>query len=42
VVRWFLDADDKPDSHQSLISLLRFGQFAMFLEICMQIHSVVQ
>jgi len=29
VVRWFLDADDNP------------GSFTMFLEICMQIYSVI-
>ena len=40
MVRWFLDADDDPDSHQNL--LLLFGPFTIFLEICMQIHSVVK
>jgi len=40
VVRWFLDADDNPDSYQKPILLL-FGLFTMFLEICMQIYSVV-
>ena len=39
VVRWFLDADDSPNSHQYLILL--FGLFTMFLEICMQIYSMV-
>jgi len=39
VVRWFLDADDNPDSHQNLI--INFGPFTMFLAICMQIYSVV-
>jgi len=39
-VKWFLDANDNPDSHQNLITLL-FGPFTMFLEICMLIHSVV-
>ena len=34
-----MDADDKPDSHQNLI--ITFWPFTMFLEICMQIHSVV-
>jgi len=33
VVRSFLDADDNPDPHQN--------PFTMFLEICMQIYSVV-
>jgi len=37
-MRWFLDADDNPDSHQNLIT---FGPFTMFLEISMQIHYVV-
>jgi len=39
VVRWFLDPDDSPNSHQYLILL--FGLFTMFLEICMQIYSMV-
>jgi len=39
VVRWFLDADDNPDSHQNLI--ISFGPFTVFLEIYMQIYSVV-
>ena len=38
VVRWFLDADDSPNSHQNLI--ITFGPFTMFLEICMQIYSM--
>ena len=37
VVRCFLGASDNADSHQNLII---FGPFTMFLEICMQIHSV--
>ena len=39
VVRWFLDADDNPYSHRNLI--ISFGPFTLFLEICMQFHSVV-
>ena len=39
VVRWFLDADDSPNSHQN--QLLPFGPFTMFLEICMQSYSMV-
>jgi len=39
VVRCFLDADDNPYFHQNLITT--FGPFTIFLEICMQIHSVV-
>jgi len=39
VVRWFLDADDNPDSLQNLI--ISFSPFTKFLEICMQILSVV-
>jgi len=39
VVRWFLDADENPDSHQNLI--ISFSPFTLFLEICMQVHSVV-
>jgi len=38
-VRWFLDAEDDPDSHQNLI--ITFGPFTMLVEIRMQIHSVV-
>jgi len=37
-VRWFLDADDIQHSHQSLI--ITFGPFTIFVEFCMQIHSV--
>jgi len=40
VVTWFLDADNNPDSHQNLVTALLFGPFTMFLEICLQIHSV--
>jgi len=40
VVTWFLDADNNPDSHQNLVTVLLFGPFTMFLEICLQIHSV--
>jgi len=36
VVRWFLDVDDSLDFHQNLVTVLRFGPFPMFLEICMQ------
>jgi len=39
VVRWFLDADDDPNSHKNLI--ITFGPFTMFLEICMQIFFVL-
>jgi len=38
-MRWFLDADDNPDSHQNLI--ITFWPITVFLEICMQIHSVI-
>jgi len=38
-MRWFLDADHNPDAHQNLIII--FDPFTMFLEICMQIYSVV-
>jgi len=34
-----MDADDNPDSHRN--QLLIFDPFTMFLEICMQIHSMV-
>jgi len=37
--RWFLDVDNDTDSHRNLI--ISFGPSTMFLEICMQIHSVV-
>jgi len=36
---WFLHADDNPDSYRNLI--ITFGSFAMFLQIFMQIHSMV-
>jgi len=36
--RWFLDADDDPDYHKNLLLL---GPFTIFLEICMQIYSVL-
>ena len=39
MMRWFLDADDNPDSHQNLI--ITFDPFTMILEICMQIYSVI-
>jgi len=39
LVRWFLDTDDSPNSHQCIIII--FGPFTMFLEICMQIYSMV-
>jgi len=39
VVRWFLDADDNPDSHQNLI--ITFWPIYKLLEICIKIHSVV-
>jgi len=39
-VRWFLDADVNPDSHQNLV-IITFWPFAIFLEICMEIYSVV-
>jgi len=39
VERWFLNADDNPDSHQNLI--ITFGSFTMFFELCMQIYFVV-
>jgi len=39
VVRWFLDANDNPNSHQNII--ITFGPFTTFFEICMQIYSVV-
>jgi len=34
-----MHADDNQDSHQNLI--ITFDPFTMFLEVCMQIHSVV-
>jgi len=37
VVRWFLDADDSPNSHQNVIITI----WLIFLEICMQITSLV-
>jgi len=39
VVRWFLVADDNPDSHQNVI--FTFWPIYNFLEICMQIDFVV-
>jgi len=40
VMRWFLDADNNPEI-PTKSQLLLFGPFTMFLEICMQINSVV-
>jgi len=39
VLKWFLDGDHNPDSHQNRINF--FGLFTLFLETCLQIHSVV-
>jgi len=39
VVRWFLYPDDNPDSYRNLILL--FGPLKMFLEICMQTHTLL-
>jgi len=39
MVRWFLDANDSQNSDQNII--ITFGPFTMFLEICMQVYSVV-
>jgi len=39
VLRWFLYTDDSPNSNQNIILL--FGPFTMFLEICIQIYSMV-
>jgi len=36
VVRWFLDADDSPNSHQNIIIT-----FWPIYNICMQLYSVV-
>jgi len=40
VVRWFLDADGNPDSHENLINSF-LAHLQGVLEICMQIHSVL-
>jgi len=39
LVRWFLDADDDPNSHQNLIIMI--WPIYSVLEICIQIYSVV-
>jgi len=39
VVKWFLDADDNPDSHQNQI--ITFWPIYNVPKIYMQIHSVV-
>jgi len=38
-VRWFLYLDDNPDSYRNLI--ITFWPIKMFLEICMQIHTLL-
>jgi len=40
VARWFLDAGDNSDLHKNRKVLLN-DPFTLFLEYCMQIHSVV-
>jgi len=41
VVRWFLDTDDSPISHQNIIITFWPMAFTMFLETCMQVYSRV-
>jgi len=40
VVRCFPDADNSPNSHQNITTLL-FGPCTMFLEMCMLIYFVI-